>query len=48
MLFDQAQEIKNKMNGVVLKVRPKDPEKAQGLATALFAWADSCREVAAQ
>ena len=48
MLFDQAQEIKNKMNGVVLKVRPKDPEKAQGLAKALLALADSFREVAAQ
>ena len=48
MLFDQAQEIKNKMNGVVLKVRPKDPEKAQGLTKALLALADSFREVAAQ
>lgn len=39
-LFDQAQEIVNKMNGVLLKVRPKDPEKAEGLSKALLALAD--------
>ena len=47
-LFDQAQELANKMGGVLLKVRPKDPEKAQGLSKALIALADKIREVAGQ
>ena len=45
-MFDQVQELANKMGGVLLKVRPKDPEKAQGLANALLALADQIREVA--
>ena len=47
-LFDQTQELANKMGGVLLKVRPKDPEKAQGLSKALIALADKIREVARQ
>lgn len=45
-LFDQAQELRNKMGGVLMKVRPKDPEKAQGLEKAMLALGDSFREVA--
>lgn len=47
-LFDQTQDLANKMGGVLLKVRPKDPEKAQGLSKALIALADKIREVAGQ
>lgn len=45
-LFDQAQELANKMGGVLLKVRPKDPEKAQGLSAALLALAEKIQGVA--
>ena len=45
-LFDQAQEIVNKLGGVLLKVRPKDPEKAQGLEKALLALSGKIREAA--
>ncbi len=47
-LFDQAQELVNRMNGVLLKVRPKDPEKARGLEKALLALVEKIQEVAAQ
>ena len=35
------------MSGVLLKVRNKDPEKAEGLAKALLALSDKIREVTA-
>ena len=44
-LFDQAQEQINKMGGVLLKVRNKDPEKAAGLSKALLALAENIRGV---
>lgn len=47
-LFDQAQELANKMGGVLMKVRGKDPEKAAGLSKALLALCDKIRGVAAQ
>lgn len=47
MLFDQAQEQINKMGGVLMKVRGKDPEKAAGLSRALLALAENIRGVAA-
>lgn len=47
-LFDQVQEQINKMGGVLLKVRPKDPEQAQGMAKALTALAEKIQGVAAQ
>lgn len=47
-LFDQAQEQINRMGGVLLKVRNKDPEKAAGLSKALLALAENIRGVAAQ
>ena len=46
VLFDQVQELVNKLCGVLLKVRPKEPEKAQGLSNALLALAENIREVA--
>ena len=45
-LFDQVQEQINKMGGVLLKVRNKDPEKAAGLSKALLALAENIRGVA--
>lgn len=39
-LFDQVQELVNKLGGVLLKLRPKEPEKAQGLEQDLLALAD--------
>lgn len=45
-LFDQAQEQVNKLGGTLMKVRNKDPEKAQGLSRALLALADKIKEVA--
>lgn len=45
-LFEQAQETVNKMSGVLLKVRNKDPEKARGLAKALAALAEKIQGVA--
>lgn len=47
-LFDQTQELSNKMSGVLLKVRNKDPEKAAGLSKALLALSEKIRGVAAQ
>lgn len=47
-LFDQTQELSNKMSGVLLKVRNKDPEKAAGLSKALMALSEKIRGVAAQ
>lgn len=46
-LFDQVQEQINKMGGVLMKVRGKDPEKAAGLSKALLALAEKVREAAA-
>ena len=45
-LFDQAQDMANKMGGVLMKVRNKDSEKAGGLSKALLALSDKFREVA--
>ena len=45
-LFDQAQDMANKMGGVLMKVRNKNPEKAQGLSRALLALAENIRGVA--
>ena len=36
-LFNQFQEVGNKMNGVLMKVRSKDPESAKKLESAVFA-----------
>lgn len=47
-LFDRAQEQINRLCGVLMKMRGKDPEKAQGLTNALLALADRIREVARQ
>lgn len=47
-LFDQAQEQINKMGGVLLKMRGRDPEKATGLSKALLALAENIRGVAQQ
>lgn len=43
-LFDQAQDVGNKMIGVLLKVRPKDPDKAKGLERALLTWTGNVQE----
>lgn len=45
-LFEQVQELVNKMGGVLLKVRPKDPEKARGLSKALLALSEKIQEEA--
>ena len=45
-IFDQVQELVNKLGGVLMKMSNKDPEKAQGLSKALLALADKIREVA--
>lgn len=45
-LFDQVQEQINKMGGVLLKVRNKDPEKAAGLSKELLALTENIRGVA--
>lgn len=47
-LFDQSKELANKMGGVLMKVRNKDPETAQGLSNALVVLANQIQEVAAQ
>lgn len=39
-LFDQVQELVNKLGGVLLELRPEEPEKAQGLEQDLLALAD--------
>ena len=45
-IFDQAQEQVNKLGGVLMKVRNKDPEKAQGLERAMIALSDKIKGVA--
>ena len=45
-LFDQAQEQVNKLGGVLIKFRNKDPEKAEGLAKAMVALSERIKEVA--
>ena len=45
-LFDQVQDLVNKLGGVLMKIRNKDPEKAEGLKNALLALADKIKEVA--
>ena len=45
-IFDQAQEQVNKLGGVLIKFRNKDPEKAEGLAKAMVALSEKIREVA--
>ena len=47
-LVDQAQDMVNKMGGVLMKVHNKDQEKAERLKKALMALADNIREVAEQ
>lgn len=47
-LFEQTKEQANKLGGVLMKMRNKDPETAQGLSKALLALADKIREVATQ
>jgi len=44
-LFDRVQEQINRMGGVLLKLRGKDPETAQGLSKALLVLSDKVREV---
>ena len=45
-LFDQAQDLINKLGGVLMKTRNKDPETAGPLQKALLALADRIKEVA--
>lgn len=45
-LFDQVQEQVNKLGGVLMKFRSKDPEKAQGLAQAMMALSEKIKGVA--
>lgn len=47
-LFDQVQEQVNKLGGVLMKFRNKDPEKAQGLAQAMMALSEKIKGVAGQ
>ena len=47
-LFDQVQEQVNKLGGVLMKFRSKDPEKAQGLAQAMMALSEKIKGVAGQ
>lgn len=47
-LFDQAQDLANKMGGALMKMRGKDPEKAAGLSKALLALSGKIKGVAAQ
>lgn len=47
-IFDQAQEQVNKLGGVLMKFRNKDPEKAEGLAKAMLALAEKIKGVAQQ
>lgn len=47
-LFDQAQDLVNKLGGVLMKLRQKSPELAGKMSKALLALADKIREVAAQ
>lgn len=45
-IFDQAQEQVNKLGGVLMKFRNKDPEKAEGLVKAMLALAEKIKGVA--
>lgn len=45
-LFDQAQDLINKLGGVLIKTRNKDPETAGSLQKALLALADKIKGVA--
>lgn len=45
-LFDQVQEQVNKLGGVLMKFRNKDPEKAQGLSQAMVALSEKIKGVA--
>ena len=45
-LFDQAQEQVNKLGGIVMKLRGKDPETAQGLGRAMLALAEKVKGAA--
>lgn len=45
-LFDQAQEVANKMCGVLMKVRNKDPEGAKGMEADLLALSGKIRDAA--
>lgn len=47
-LFDQVQELLNKMIGILLKTQPKDPETAGRLAAALLKWNEMVREKVAK
>lgn len=47
-LFDQAQDLVNKLGGVLMKLRQKSPDLAGKMSKALLALADKIREVAAQ
>lgn len=46
LLFDQVQDQINRMQGVLLKVKAKDVQRAASLSRALLALADRVREVA--
>ena len=43
-LFDQVQETANKMNGVLIKVRSRDPKTAQKLEQAVMALAENVKK----
>ena len=45
-LFDQTQEQVNKLGGVLLKLRPKDPDTAGKLSQALLALSEKIKGVA--
>lgn len=47
-LFEQAQDLANKLGVVLMKLRQKSPELAGKMSRALMALADKIREVAAQ
>lgn len=46
LMFDQAQNLKNQMRGILLKVRGRDEETAGKLKTAIIALADAVRRCA--
>ena len=43
LIFDQAQNLKNQMHGILLKVRGRDEETAEKLKTAIIALSDAYR-----
>lgn len=47
-LFEQAQDLANKLGGVMMKLRQKSPDLAGKMSRALMALADNIREVAEQ